>query len=79
MASFEGGFYVKPALLGGSPDNICARDEVFGPVAFIMRFKDEDEAVDLVNRREYGLANSVWTGDAERATRVAERLVSVVR
>lgn len=76
VEGFDGGFYVKPALLGGSPDNICARVEVFGPVSYIMRFKDEDEAVALVNQSQYGLANSVWSADTERATRVSERLVA---
>jgi aldehyde dehydrogenase (NAD+) len=70
------GFYVSPALLGGSPDNVCAREEIFGPVAYVMTFRDEDEAVNLVNRSSYGLANSVWSGDLERANRVAERLVA---
>ena len=76
ISGYEGGFYVKPALLGGAPDNICAREEVFGPVAYVMKFKDEEEAVALVNSSPYGLANSVWTADLDRATRVAERLVA---
>ncbi len=72
----KGGFYVKPALLAGSPDNVCAREEIFGPVAYLMRFKTEDEAVGLVNRSTYGLANSVWSTDLDRANRVAESLVA---
>ncbi len=72
----ENGFYVKPALLSGTPENVCAREEIFGPVAYVMRFKDEDEAVELVNRSSYGLANSVWSRDLERANRVAEAMVA---
>lgn len=76
VPGFGGGYYVKPALMTGSPDNVCAREEIFGPVAYLMPFKSEDEAVDLVNRSNYGLANSVWSGDLERAHRVAESLVA---
>jgi len=72
----EQGYYVKPALMTGEPGNVCAREEIFGPVAYVMSFNDEDKAVDLVNSSTYGLANSVWSGNLERANRVAERLVA---
>jgi acyl-CoA reductase-like NAD-dependent aldehyde dehydrogenase len=70
------GFYVRPSLLAGKPDNPCAVEEIFGPVAYLMQFHDEDEGLDLVNRSKYGLANSVWTADLNRARRVAESMVA---
>jgi aldehyde dehydrogenase (NAD+) len=72
----EQGYYVKPALMAGDPGNVCAREEIFGPVAYVMTFADEDQAVELVNRSTYGLANSVWSANLDRANRVAERLVA---
>jgi acyl-CoA reductase-like NAD-dependent aldehyde dehydrogenase len=76
VAGSSKGFYVKPALLGGSAENVCAREEIFGPVAYVIPFRNEDEVVELVNRSAYGLANSVWSSDLARANRVAERLVA---
>lgn len=76
VQGYEGGYYVSPALLTGPPDNVCAREEIFGPVAYVMSFGDEAEAVETVNRSNYGLANSVWSNDLARAGRVAERLVA---
>jgi acyl-CoA reductase-like NAD-dependent aldehyde dehydrogenase len=72
----EKGYYVKPALMTGDPGNVCAREEIFGPAAYLMTFKDEDSVVELVNTSSYGLANSVWSTNLERAQRVAERLVA---
>ncbi|UCD30472.1 MAG: aldehyde dehydrogenase family protein [Planctomycetota bacterium] len=76
VKEYPQGFYVKPTLLTGDPDNICCEEEIFGPVAYLIKFKDEDEVVELVNRSNYGLANSVWTDDLERANRVAEAMVA---
>ncbi len=70
------GHYVKPALLSGSLDNVAAREEIFGPVAYLASFDKEEEAVAMTNSTDYGLANSVWTSDASRANRVAEALCS---
>jgi acyl-CoA reductase-like NAD-dependent aldehyde dehydrogenase len=72
----RGGFYVKPALLAGSLDNVAAREEIFGPVAYLAPFKDESQAVELANGTDYGLANSVWSRDLSRASRVAEAMVA---
>lgn len=71
-----GGFYVKPHLLEGEPDNVCFKEEIFGPTAFLTRFREEEEAIAMVNSLSYGLANSVWTGDLKRAERVARRMIS---
>ena len=72
----EGGFYVTPHLLAGDSDNVCFREEVFGPTAYITRFKDEHEALEQVNSLEYGLANSVWSEDLGRGNRFAEAMVA---
>jgi aldehyde dehydrogenase (NAD+) len=72
----EAGFYVKPALLGGSLDNVAAREEIFGPVAYVTRFRDEAEGIQQANQTAYGLANSVWSADLQRCNRVARAMVA---
>jgi aldehyde dehydrogenase (NAD+) len=76
VAGYDGGFYVRPTLLAGSLDNVAAREEIFGPVAFATRFRNEAEAVKMANDTNYGLANSVWSKDLVRCNRVAELMVS---
>jgi len=70
------GFYFSPSLLTGSSENLCWREEIFGPVAYIVKYRTDDEAVSLVNGSRYGLANSVWSTDIEWANAIAERLVA---
>ena len=76
IAGHEGGYYVSASLLAGSSDNVCCREEIFGPSAYALKFRDEDAAIQQVNSLSYGLANSVWSRDLKRANRVAERMIA---
>ncbi len=51
-----------------------AREEVFGPILAVIKFKDEEEAIAIANDTEYGLAAGVWTGDIRKAINMSERL-----
>ncbi len=69
------GYYYEPTVLAGLPhDAPVVSEEVFGPVAMLFPFKDEDEAIALANDTEYGLGAAVWSRDLDRARQVAERI-----
>ena len=71
----RGGTFFEPTVIAGAtPAMRLAREEIFGPVAPIFRFKDEAEAVRLANDTEYGLAAYFYSRDIARAWRVAEAL-----
>ena len=69
------GSFIAPTIFADvDPGSELAREEVFGPVAAITRFTDDDEAVRLANDTEFGLAAYIWTNDLRRAHVVADRL-----
>ena len=69
------GFYVAPHVFGDvTPTMTIAREEIFGPVACLMRFDDDDEAVAITNDSDYGLTAAICTGDEVRAANIARRL-----
>jgi acyl-CoA reductase-like NAD-dependent aldehyde dehydrogenase len=69
------GFFVRPTVFSSvTPDMTIARDEIFGPVLVIMPYGTEEEAIAIANDTDYGLAGGVWSGDPDRATRVARQL-----
>ena len=71
----DGGYYYRPTIFVGVDNSMkIAQEEIFGPVLAVIPFDDEDEAVRLANDSIYGLAGAVWSSDASRAVRIAERL-----
>jgi gamma-glutamyl-gamma-aminobutyraldehyde dehydrogenase len=70
-----GGFYVEPTVFDGVANSMkIAREEIFGPVMSVIRFKTEAEAVAIANDSPYGLQASVWSDNVNRAHRVARAL-----
>lgn len=73
----EAGNAISPAVVTGvNPDAEIAREEVFGPVATVLPFDTEEEAIALANGTEYGLSGSLWTRDIGRAIRVVREIRS---
>jgi acyl-CoA reductase-like NAD-dependent aldehyde dehydrogenase len=71
----DGGNFVRPTAFSNvRHDMRIAREEIFGPVLAILPYDTDDEAVDIANDSDYGLAGAVWSGDRERALGVARRL-----
>jgi len=69
------GFFYPPTVLGpATNDDRAAREEIFGPVACVIPFSGEEEAVRLANDTIYGLSGSIWTRDGARALRVARAI-----
>jgi betaine-aldehyde dehydrogenase len=68
------GFYFPCTLVEATNDDRIAREEVFGPVAAIIPFADEADAIRIANDTPYGLSGSIWTRDGARALRVARAL-----
>jgi acyl-CoA reductase-like NAD-dependent aldehyde dehydrogenase len=68
------GFWYPCTLIESTNNDRVAREEVFGPVAAIIPFTDEADAVRIANDTPYGLSGSIWTGNGARAMRVARAL-----
>jgi acyl-CoA reductase-like NAD-dependent aldehyde dehydrogenase len=69
------GYFVRPTVFSKVDQNsTIAQEEIFGPVLSIIPYDTEDEAVEIANNTIYGLAGGVWSGDPERAKKVARQL-----
>ena len=75
VAGGEKGAFMQPTILADVNNNMrVACEEIFGPVAVVVKFHDEDEVIKMANDSEYGLGGAVWTKDINRALRVARAI-----
>lgn len=75
VAGGEKGAFMQPTLIADVNNGMrVACEEIFGPVAVVVKFHDEDEVINMANDSEYGLGGAVWTRDINRAIRVARAI-----
>ena len=73
----ENGFFIEPTVIEGlGPKSQTNQEEIFGPVVSLQSFKTEEEALQLANATQYGLAAIIWTQDISKANRVAAKTES---
>ncbi|MBA3772140.1 MAG: NAD-dependent succinate-semialdehyde dehydrogenase [Ramlibacter sp.] len=70
----QGRFFEPTVIAGATADMLCAREETFGPLAPVFRFRTEQEAIDAANNTEFGLASYFYSRDVGRIFRVSEAL-----
>jgi acyl-CoA reductase-like NAD-dependent aldehyde dehydrogenase len=72
---FKKGYFFAPAVVFNPKENMkVLKEEVFGPIAPVIVVKNEDEAIRVANNTEYGLGASIWSGNLDRAERIASRI-----
>ena len=75
VEGFENGYWYEPTIITNvNHDMKVVKEEIFGPVVVVMKFKDEKEAIKMANDSEYGLGSAVWTQNHGRATRVSKAI-----
>jgi len=74
-AGFDKGWYVQPTVFADVDNKMrIAQEEIFGPVLAVIPYETVDQAVDIANDSEYGLAGSVWTADIDQGLDIARRV-----
>lgn len=72
--NLQNGYYVLPTVVEAKPMDRVAQEEVFGPFVTVLRFKTDDEALEIANCTEYGLGSGLWTQNLQRAHQFAKNI-----
>ncbi|XP_052281124.1 aldehyde dehydrogenase, cytosolic 2-like [Dreissena polymorpha] len=74
-SQWDTGYFVKPTVFSDATDDMrIAKEEIFGPVQSILKFKDIDEVIERANNTSYGLAAGVMTRDINKALKISQNL-----